>query len=234
MADLSRDELLRQYDLAVAEYRFQVDLNWRRSEYFFVLNVGVLIAASTLLASHKVPRLLIAFVFMVGLLLAVLSILANETQASYYRSARDLKKAIESALEINDLSLATTPGMGSGIKRVGRVGTFLRVMLAAIAVTDLLGAGLIAHEQWADSTPRQVVVVLSQPSPGARATQARNTLVIARDGQVIATREPTDSGGYRSVKLEPGQYELWAASETPCQKELLVGAAPVLLVKPPC
>lgn len=48
MTTHSKAELERQYDLAVAEYRFQVDLNWRRSEYFFVLNIGILVAANDL------------------------------------------------------------------------------------------------------------------------------------------------------------------------------------------
>lgn len=228
MTDLPKDELQRQYDLAVAEYRFQVDLNWRRSEYFFVLNLGLLVAAATLLASHKVPRLLVAAVFLVGLLLAVLSILANETQTSYYHSARDLKKQIEDKLGIGEFALATTPGMGSGIGRLGKVGTFLRIMLAAIALTDLIGAGLIAHRQWFESSPHRVVVVLS------RTRDPERTVVVAQRGQVVAAREPSASGAYRSVKLEPGQYELWAASQHECRKPLLVSSAPVQLAGPPC
>lgn len=81
--DTTRRELLRQYEAALAEYRFQVSLNWRRSEYFFVLNVGVLIAASTMLASDRVPRLLVACVFAAGLLLAFMSLFANATQHGY-------------------------------------------------------------------------------------------------------------------------------------------------------
>jgi hypothetical protein len=228
LTELSREELQRQYDLAVAEYRFQVDLNWRRSEYFFVLNIGVLIAAATLLASHKVPRLLIASVFLVGLLLALLSILANETQTSYYRSARDLKKKLEGELGIARFALATTPGMGSPLRRFGKVGTFLRIMLAAIALTDLVGAALIAHDQWGQSTPHRVVVVLQA------GTAPEQTVVVAHTGQVVATREPTPAGTYRSVKLEPGPYELWVASPIECRKALLVDETPVQVVVPPC
>jgi len=62
-------DLAEQYRLAIEEYRFQVDLNWRRSEYFFVLNIGVLIAASTLSASELLPRALVGMVFGLGALL---------------------------------------------------------------------------------------------------------------------------------------------------------------------
>jgi hypothetical protein len=234
LVDLTKADLQRQYDLAVGEYRFQVDLNWRRSEYFFVLNIGVLIAASTLVASHKIPRLLVAAVFLVGLLLALLSILANETQTSYYHSARDLKRRLEDRLDIRELALATTPGMGSSIRRLGRVGTFLKIMLAAIALTDLIGAGLIAHEQWWESAPHRTVVVLTPGSPDRFASGARPTVVVARNGQVIATREPSTRGAYHSIELEAGRYDLWTASSQRCRATLLVRDAPVQLAVPPC
>lgn len=72
MTPPSPDETVsRQYDRALEEYRFQVDLNWRRSEYFFVLNVGVLIASATMFSSGDVPRELVTALFVVGALLAV-------------------------------------------------------------------------------------------------------------------------------------------------------------------
>ena len=134
------EELRRQYDRALDEYRFQVDLNWRRFEYFFVLNVGVLIAAATIFSSDDVPRALVALLFLIGALLALLSILANESQHSYYRSARTLKQELETELNLKEVALATTPGMGSRFGRIGRVRTFLKIMLIAIALVDLAGA----------------------------------------------------------------------------------------------
>lgn len=107
------DDLDEQYRLAVGEYRFQVDLNWRRSEYFFVLNIGVLIAAATLLASESLPRALVGLVFGLGALLAGLSFLANNTQHSYYKAARELKEKLEDRLQLGEFALQTTPGMGS-------------------------------------------------------------------------------------------------------------------------
>jgi hypothetical protein len=141
-APLDRDRLEAQYDRAVTEYRFQVDLNWKRSEYFFVLNVAVLVAAVTLLASDRVPRSLNAAVFGAGALLAAMSMLANHVEHGYYRSARDVKRRIEDELGLGDLAISTTSGMGSGVKRLGRVRTFLAVMLTALVVIDAFGIGV--------------------------------------------------------------------------------------------
>ena len=131
------DGLIRQYDRAVDEYRFQVDLNWRRSEYFFVLNVGVLIASATMFSSGDVPPELVAVLFFVGTLLAGLSFLANGVQHGYYQAARNRKHDLENRLDLREVALTTTPGMGSEVSRLGRVGAFLKVMLVAIALADL-------------------------------------------------------------------------------------------------
>lgn len=37
-----RQELVDLYKVAVEEYRFQVDLNWKRTQYFLALNVAIL------------------------------------------------------------------------------------------------------------------------------------------------------------------------------------------------
>lgn len=189
---------------------------------------------TTLLASHRVPQLLVASVFLVGFLLAALSILANETQTSYYRAARDLKRKLEDELAVDDFALTTTPGMGSGIRRLGRVGTFLKVMLAAIAVTDLIGVGLIAHGQWFESPPQRVVVVIGGRSGTQNATNRPSTVVIAREGDVVAQRTRNAAGTYRNMVLEPGRYELWAANRSACHRQLWLTDAPVQLVAPHC
>lgn len=69
--------------------------------------------------SSSVPRGIIALVFLVGALLAVLSILANRTQHGYYRAAREVKGRLEGELRLGDRALTTTPGMGSPLNRVG-------------------------------------------------------------------------------------------------------------------
>jgi len=128
------------FKLLVEEYRFQVDLNWRRSQYFFVLNVGLLVAAVGLLsAARSAPDGMIAAVFAAGALMAALSLVANRVQHGYYRSARDAMRCAQRRLEL-DPPLATTPGMGSRLERPGRVRSFLAIMLVTLACTDLAGA----------------------------------------------------------------------------------------------
>lgn len=148
-----RERLWEQYKLLVEEYRFQVDLNWRRSQYFFVLNIAVLVAGIGLLSRPSPgPAGLIAAVFGLGALLAVLSMLANDTQHRYYRRARDRMQHAGELAGMASVSISTTPGMaGVGSRgresppklgRLGRVQTFLRIMLVALAVIDL--AALVA------------------------------------------------------------------------------------------
>lgn len=129
-----------QYHVLVDEYRFQVELNWKRSQYFFVLNLAVLVAGVGLLsASTPAPRGLIAGVFAVGALFAGLSIAANRTQRGYYRAARERMQRAADRLELGDAAIATTPGLGSEAPRKVSVTTLLEVMLTFLAIIDLAG-----------------------------------------------------------------------------------------------
>lgn len=230
--DEQRD-LREQYRLAVAEYRFQVDLNWRRSEYFFVLNIGVMVAAATLLASESLPRALVALVFGLGALLAGLSFLANDTQHGYYKSARELKKKLETQLQLEEVALKTTPGMGSRIKRLGRVGTFLKTMLVAIALVDLVGAGIGVNAAF-DSSPespdpvRVVVRVAGQGSDGGL------TAVVSHRDQVIATRMSDAGGRLAPVNLEPGRYLVSVLTRGICTETVDVSSDPLQLIEIDC
>jgi hypothetical protein len=116
---IDHDDLRDQYRLALDEYRFQVNLNWTRSQYYFALNLGVLVAATSLLAAAtRVPHELIAAIFLLGALLASISIFANYTGHTYYRETRDLKTRLEHDLGLGDRAIATTPGMGSARHRL--------------------------------------------------------------------------------------------------------------------
>jgi hypothetical protein len=224
-------ELQEQYRKAVEEYRFQVDLNWRRSEYFFVLNIGVLVAGATLLASEDVPRGLVALVFGLGALLASLSILANNTQSGYYHAARDLKKGLEAKLELDKFAIATTPGMGSPIARLGKVGTFLKTMLVAIAFVDLIGAGIAianARESHGGQGASQIVFKM----PGRRTTAV--TVVVSRGGEVVATQRGISGGQLKAVGLEPGHYQVWIAGRQLCSQPVDVSTTPLQLVEIAC
>jgi hypothetical protein len=229
-----RNAIREQYRLSVEEYRFQVDLNWRRSEYFFVLNIGVLVAATTMLASQDVPRVLVALVFGLGALLAFLSFLANDTQRGYYHAAREVKKKLEGDLDLAGSAIATTPGMGSRVARLGRVGTFLKTMLVAIACVDLVGAGIsVADAAGTDSkaAARQVVVRL-QAAQRARSEPA--VVVVSHDNKAIATRTGLAGEPLRPIGLDPGHYRVSVIGSRLCSRAVSVSSAPLQLVDVTC
>ncbi len=49
-----RQELVDLYKVAVEEYRFQVDLNWKRTQYFLALNVAILGVGTGLVVTIQV------------------------------------------------------------------------------------------------------------------------------------------------------------------------------------
>ena len=229
---VGEEGLREQYRLSVEEYRFQVDLNWRRSEYFFVLNIGVLVAGATLLASAQVPRALVGLVFSLGALLALLSIFANQTQHGYYRGARDLEKDIEGRLGLGrGLALATTPGQGSSVERLGRVGTFLRTMLVAIACVDLIGAGIAAADAIEGRTTSAKQVSIRIPALG---DTRKVVVVVSEHDEVLATRSGLAGGLVGPIGLEPGSYRIWIAGPRICSALLFVTRKPLQLAAPTC
>ncbi|HET7444154.1 MAG TPA: hypothetical protein VFJ57_05795 [Solirubrobacterales bacterium] len=216
----------------MAEYRFQVELNWRRSEYFFVLNIGVLIAALSLFSSDRAPQWLVALLFLVGALLAFLSIMANETQHGYYTAARQQKANLEARLGLKETALATTPGMGSAAKRLGRVGTFLKTMLIAIAVVDLAGGVVLLTEEAASGAKKVAVVVKvrTQNSNSSLPT----TVAVSDDSQLLATRTLDEQDSAKPIRLEPGSYQLWANGRADCSRRLDVSQVPFQAVTLAC
>jgi hypothetical protein len=73
-ADVSRTELLELYRIVIDEYRFQVRLNWDRTQYYFVFNTAMVTAAATVLATLKTWGAVVAFfLFVLGCTSAVLA-----------------------------------------------------------------------------------------------------------------------------------------------------------------
>lgn len=233
-SNATNETLREQYSRAVDEYRFQVELNWRRSEYFFVLNVGVLIAAATMFASDKVPSQLVAVLFLVGALLAALSFLANNVQHGYYASARDIKQGLEIKLELGDAALRTTPGQGSPIARLGRVGTFLKIMLVALGLADLFGAGFAIDASFQSSPPalskqRVAVQVADQKQDGAW-----SAMVVSQAGEAVAVRRLRPDDGEPLLALAAGDYRVSVAGSSICRRELSVNTDPLQRVALHC
>lgn len=109
---ISREQLGELYRLTMDEYRFQVSLNWQRTQYLLVLNVGILGVGTGLLgvdSSHTAT--FTGMIFSIGALLAMFSIRVIRIQHSYYRDTRATKIRLEDELEIADLAPRPTRGM---------------------------------------------------------------------------------------------------------------------------
>jgi hypothetical protein len=138
--DVERQEQFELYKLAIDEYRFQVELNWKRSQYYFVLNAAIIaLGANFLRGDMKEDWNVAAWVFGSGLLIVGLSLLAMVTQHQYYRAARDGKTMLETQLNLGELAVRTTPGMGSPRERPLTVRTATLIMLGILGVGDAAG-----------------------------------------------------------------------------------------------
>lgn len=172
-----RDEDRELYRLAVDEYRFQVNLNWQRSQYFLGLNVAVLTVAVGILRVGDEPsigvRLLTAAVFIVGIAASVVSVLAHQTQRLYYQTARDRMMAIGESLQLGDRAVATTPGMGSSTRRFSRVTTLLSALFAVVAIID---AAALVYVLRRDPLPLAFVTAVVLCAVALAVQMSRSTL----------------------------------------------------------
>lgn len=121
---LSYDQLLKLYSIAIDEYRFTVRLNWNRTRYYLVLNAAILAAGAGLLRSDPslAGFLLLAGLFIAGILTSLLGAKATERGHEYYRRANYKKTLLEDQLDLLEpvsglsdenanLAVATTRGM---------------------------------------------------------------------------------------------------------------------------
>jgi hypothetical protein len=138
-----RQELVDSYKVAVEEYRFQVDLNWKRTQYFLALNVAILgVGTGLVKLQGSDARILILGIFIIGCVSAVLSVFAAHTQHMYYRIARDGVQHLEEMLQPPAPIIKTTPGMTGQRRtvrqRLGRVTTISYILLSLLAAADLV------------------------------------------------------------------------------------------------
>jgi len=122
--DIPRDELFNLYKLALDEYRFEVRLNWDRTQYFLILNVAVLTAGLGLfkLTGDQPIGIYLAGVFVVGCALSIVGASAIRRGHGYYRRTVLKKTLIEKLLGFlvpidalgypdANVAIATTEGM---------------------------------------------------------------------------------------------------------------------------
>ena len=116
---LSNDDLLTLYKIALDEYRFQVRLNWDRTTYHLTLNSGLIAIATGLLklGSASVVDLAVASVFFIGMCVSVIGIKTIRTGHEYYRHTIVKKTVLEDQLGL------TRPLEGYAAKPTLTVGT---------------------------------------------------------------------------------------------------------------
>lgn len=130
------------YRMAVEEYRFQVQHNWSRTQYFLAFNAGILSAAS---AVSSRPGRGAIFIFALGAVASVLSALAVHTQHDYYRAARNRMSRVEESLGVPaDHRFDTTATLGKRPRRAS-VNQVVYMLLAASALANVVGIFLEAR-----------------------------------------------------------------------------------------
>lgn len=144
----SNEDLWQLYKIAVEEYRFQVNLNWQRSQYFLGLNAIIIGVGAGLVqlqptGTEDGAPLTVA-VFLVGVVLAMSSIFGLWQQHAYYRKARDRMLDVGDLLDLGILAVASTPGSVGQSKRLLKVQNVSYVVLAILGCVDLFGAFYVA------------------------------------------------------------------------------------------
>jgi len=156
-----RAELLKLYELALQEYRFQILLNWDRSKHALIFNGALLGAAAGLFRLGSGAPLLVSVIFAFVFVNSALGALGSRRGHSYYRATRAHKAAIERELGLaqRNLAIETTTGMREDhqpalrprtrVARVarwgGRVTTYTESILWMIAATALVGVVTVLH-----------------------------------------------------------------------------------------
>ena len=126
LSEIGRSELLDLYKIAIDEYRFQVTLNWQRTQYYFTINTAVIAIAASVLKlgglNGWLPSLIVGTLFGLGFGTALLARRMIAKGHTYYRRAVYKKTLIEHLLgrfqAVGDyahasanLAIATTEGM---------------------------------------------------------------------------------------------------------------------------
>lgn len=137
----SREELMELYKLIFDAYQKEVDRNWNRSQYFLVLNIGIVGTATGIVQLGKGDiNLLVAGVYMTGFLCSIMSITALQMQRKYYIQLRQNKAHLEKELKLTEYGLKTITKSGNKIFHYLTFKSLINYMLGVIAVVDLLGA----------------------------------------------------------------------------------------------
>jgi hypothetical protein len=136
-----REELLELYKLALEDYRFQVQLNWGRSQYFLVLNLTLYgIATGIVQFAGGEFSILVAGIYLLGVFFCAFSVAALLVQRKYYVSAREQKKRFEEELGLGERSITPVERPDEKIRQLATFKAFVNVMFVALATLNLFSA----------------------------------------------------------------------------------------------
>lgn len=122
------------YRLAVEEYRFQAEFNWKRTQYLLAFNVAILAAGTAVsgqFGAYAVP------VFALGATACVLAILVMRQQRDSYRAARDRMARVENLLRVPpEARVDTTSTLGKR-ERFASVTGLIYLLTSMVAAADV-------------------------------------------------------------------------------------------------
>ena len=152
--DAQVPDLGAQYGHVLAEYRFQVLLNWDRSKHFFTFNTILFGAAIALYKqdSSWEAQAGVAALLLIVALNSFHGMSAIKRGHEYYRSIRKTKAVLEDKLGLGPHAIQSTPGMQrdvdaaaeetprSGAGRFASITTQGRVLLGIIGAVASMGS----------------------------------------------------------------------------------------------
>src|SRR4029077_19232759 len=124
--------------------------------------------------------------------------------------------------------------MGSKVSRLRKGGPLFTLIFGVIAAVDGLCAVLFWDAAATERPGRSGVVVALRTSSSGKTDPQSATVVIAKQGEVVAARELTPGATYRSVKLRPGDYEVWVGAATDCHRTITIEDAPLQVIGVHC
>lgn len=152
--DLSTEQLISLYTIAIEEYRFEVKLNWERTAFYLTLNTGLIAIATGLLKvqGSSPANLIVAGVFLIGLSVSVIAITTVRKGHDYYRQTIVKKTLLEDRLGLTKpcddyptrptLAVGTTAGQGEHFRILHNTKNWLSRPLRKSSITWLIMAVL--------------------------------------------------------------------------------------------
>ncbi|HEU4635891.1 MAG TPA: hypothetical protein VFS41_06925 [Edaphobacter sp.] len=148
----------KQYGHVLAEYRFQVQLNWDRTKHYFTFNTALLgIAVALYKESASGPcQAGVAALLLIAALNSFHGAFAVKRGHDYYRRVRETKAALEEKLGLATIAILSTPGMlrdgnlvaewspGMAAGRFGKITAqafWLLCLIGALAAVGAIYAG---------------------------------------------------------------------------------------------